>query len=222
MRARSLPRTRGRVAAGASSAARKLQRRAFLYRMRRQVHPERFAEFGADSVIVPPVVISGAHRIRIGEHVLIHDRVWMSVVEQHRGRRFDPELRIGDRTNIGRDNYFSCVGCVEVGADVLTGPNVLIADSYHGYENPDRPIIEQPMAEPRPVRIGSGVILNPNVCVLAGVTIGNRSFIGAGAVVNRDVPANCVAAGNPARVIRHWDAETRAWAPGAPPGPGLD
>lgn len=54
-----------------------------------------------------------------------------------------------------------------------------------------------------PITIGEDCWICGNVIVLAGVTIGNGSVVGAGSVVTRDVPPNCVVAGSPARIIKH-------------------
>jgi acetyltransferase-like isoleucine patch superfamily enzyme len=182
--------------------------------MRRHVKPGQFASFGHRSAIVPPAVVASPHRIHVGDNVLIHDRAWLSVVESYRGQTFEPTLRIGDRTVLGRDTYISCIGSIEIEHDVLAGDRVLIADSYHDYHDPHTAIAYQPMAEPQPVRICTGVLLNVNVSVLPGVTIGARSYIGAGAVVTRDVPPNSVVVGNPARIVRRWDAEREEWVDG--------
>jgi acetyltransferase-like isoleucine patch superfamily enzyme len=192
--------------------------RLFAWRMRRAIHPERFAAFGERSAIVPPAVIRSPHRIRIGNNVLIHDRAWLSVVEEFRDQRFEPWLTIGDRTVISRDLYVSCVGSVEIGADVLIGDRVLLTDTYHRYDDPHTPVSQQPMADPQPVRIEDGVLLNPGVSILPGVTVGARAYVGAGAVVTRSIPANCVAVGNPARIVRHWDHDGERWVDGPPPG----
>jgi acetyltransferase-like isoleucine patch superfamily enzyme len=187
--------------------------------MRRRVGARRFAAFGARSVVVPPAIVVGARYIHIGDEVLIHDRAWFSVVDEHNGVRHHPRLVIGDRTVFGRDAYFSCVGTIEIGSDVLAADRVFLTDTYHDYRDVGRPIRAQPMAEPRDVRIGSGAFLGVGSIVLAGVTIGEGAFVGAGAVVTQDVPAHAVVAGNPARVIRHWDAGTESWRDG-PPAPG--
>jgi acetyltransferase-like isoleucine patch superfamily enzyme len=192
--------------------------RLFAWRMKRAIHPERFAAFGERSAIVPPAVIRSPHRIRIGDNVLIHDRAWLSVVEEFQDQRFEPSLVIGNRCVFGRDLYVSCVGQIEIGDDVLASERVLIADTFHGYEDPSAPISRQPMAAPQPVKIGDGAMLSANVCVLGGVTIGARTYVGAGAVVTKSVPPNCVVVGNPARIVRWYDHDSGRWIDGAPPG----
>lgn len=123
-------------------------------------------------------------------------------------------LRIGDRSNFGRDLHIVCVGSVDIGSDVLAADNVFIADSYHAYVDSDQTVLDQGMAPARPVKISDGAFLGVNTVVLPGVTIGARAYIGAGSVVTKDIPPYTVAAGNPARVIRHWDASHRRWCPG--------
>ena len=180
-------------------------------RAMRKVGAGKLAAFGTDSIIVPPAVIHSPHRIEIGSRVIVHRDAFLSVVEEHNGRRYTPRLRIGDGTSIGHGLWVSCVGEIDIGRDVLAGHNILITDTYHEYEDPDTPIIRQPMAPPKSVRIGDGAHLGPHVAVLAGVTIGERSFIAANAVVTRDIPPNSVAVGNPARVIRTYDRERGVW-----------
>jgi acetyltransferase-like isoleucine patch superfamily enzyme len=201
------------------------RRERFLQRATRQVGADRLASFGPDSFIEPPAIIHSPHRIKIGRHVIIHRNAFLSVIEEHNGRRHDPHLRIGDGTNFGHSLWVSCVGDIEIGDEVLAGHNILITDTFHEFFDPDVSIVRQPMAEPESVKIGSGSHLGPNVAVLAGVTIGERAFIAAGAVVTADIPDNAVAVGNPARVIRRFDRakgewiDTRAENPSSPPAP---
>ena len=54
----------------------------------------------------------------------------------------------------------------------------------------------------KPIKVGSNVWIGGNVCVMPGVTIGDNVAIGAGSVVNKDIPSNCVAVGNPCKVIK--------------------
>jgi galactoside O-acetyltransferase len=88
---------------------------------------------------------------------------------------------------------------VTVGKNVLLGPNCCLTTAGHAMD-PDRRRAGLETAQP--IVIGDNVWLGAGVTVLPGVTIGENSVIGAGSIVNRDIPANVVAAGNPCRVIR--------------------
>lgn len=91
---------------------------------------------------------------------------------------------------------------VTIGDDCFMGPHVNIYTACHSTD----PVERNTRREwAKPVTIGNNVWLGGNVVVLPGVTIGDNCTIGAGAVVTRDIPANSVAAGNPARVIRKLD-----------------
>ncbi len=192
----------------------------FLWWWRRRIRAHRFARFGERSLVVAPRGILSPHRIEIGDGVLVHERAMFSVVEHFRGRDHQPRLRIGSGTNIGPGVWFSCVGEIEIGENNLMGHDILIADTYHEYQDPDTPIIRQPMAEAEPVKIGPGCVIGPHAAILAGVTIGANTFVAANAVVTRSVPPNSVVVGNPARVIRHYDRRQGRWVDGPPqPGP---
>ena len=162
--------------------------------------PSAFGSFGERSWIVPPARVSTPSSIAIGDDVVILEHAWLSVVAAVDG--VVPSLRVGDRTRIGRLAHIACVGEITIGTDVLTAERVFIGDTYHGYEDRSRPIAQQPMAPPRPVRIGDGAFLGVGSIVLAGVTVGDGAYVGAGAVVVDDVPARAVVVGNPARQVR--------------------
>ena len=179
--------------------------------------PDAYAAFGRGSVIAPPATITCPQRVEIGAAVSIMPGAWLSIVEEHQGRSFTPRLRIGDRVSMGRDIVIACIGLVEIAADVLTADRVFIGDTYHDFRDPDTPVIEQRLADPRPVRIGRGAFIGIGAIVLPGVTIGKNGYVGAGAVVTEDVPERSVVVGNPARVIRRWDEATRRWTRRAGP-----
>jgi maltose O-acetyltransferase len=96
------------------------------------------------------------------------------------------------------------VGRITIGRDVQIGPNVQLLTPTHPLE-PELRLAKYEAA--KPIVIGNNVWLGGGAIVLPGVTIGENSVIGAGAVVTRDVPANVVAVGNPARVIRRIGGE---------------
>lgn len=93
---------------------------------------------------------------------------------------------------------------VYIGDHVMIGPHTLITTVSHPLSAQER---REYHAWAKPVTIGNDVWIGGNVTILPGVTIGDNAVIGAGAVVTEDIPANCVAAGVPARVIREINQE---------------
>jgi acetyltransferase-like isoleucine patch superfamily enzyme len=94
---------------------------------------------------------------------------------------------------------------------VLTAARCFIGDTYHGYQDVTRPVIDQPMADPEKVTIGDGAFLGIGSVVLMGVTVGTNAYVAAGSVVTADVPPRTLVAGNPARPRRRWDDEQGSW-----------
>ena len=88
---------------------------------------------------------------------------------------------------------------VRIGNNAFIGPNVSIYTACHPLDAPTRNTFAE-WAEP--VIIGDNVWIGGSVTILPGVTIGDNVVIGAGSVVCRDLPSDCVAAGNPAKVIK--------------------
>ncbi|KAB8164661.1 sugar O-acetyltransferase [Streptomyces sp. 3MP-14] len=108
-------------------------------------------------------------------------------------------LSVGDRTFINYNLTALDVAPITIGADCQLGPNVQLLTPIHPLDpGPRRDKLEAA----KPITIGDNVWLGGGAIVLPGVTIGNNSVIGAGAVVTRDIPADVLALGSPARVIR--------------------
>jgi acetyltransferase-like isoleucine patch superfamily enzyme len=120
-------------------------------------------------------------------------------------------VSIGDFALISSAAIF-CDDEVTIGAMTMLAWHVVVMDSYRRASAAGQgttPAAGRGKDQaPRPVRIGSNVWLGFESCVLPGVTIGDGSVVGARAVVTEDVPANCVVAGNPARVVRRFAQNT--------------
>lgn len=110
------------------------------------------------------------------------------------------KLSIGQGTYINRHCFLDVIESVAIGRRVAIGPGCYITDHDHG-SDPMRPPLAQDMLA-KPTQIGDDVWIGANVVVLKGVTIGQRTIIGAGSVVTKDLPADVVAVGVPAKVIR--------------------
>jgi acetyltransferase-like isoleucine patch superfamily enzyme len=106
-------------------------------------------------------------------------------------------IKIGKRVFINAGCQFQDQGGIEIGDDVLIGPQTIIATLNHD-PNPEK----RGGMIPKPVKIGNKVWLGARVTICPGVTIGEGAIVGAGAVVTKDVPPRTVVAGVPARVIK--------------------
>ncbi len=111
----------------------------------------------------------------------------------------------GSNISVGENFYtnHNCVildgGKVEFGDNVLIAPNCIFTTAGHALDVQQR---NEGLEIALPIKVGNNVWIGANVCVLPGITIGDNTIIGAGSVVNKDIPSGVVAAGNPCRVIR--------------------
>ncbi|WP_062064723.1 acyltransferase [Cellvibrio sp. OA-2007] len=113
-------------------------------------------------------------------------------------KQADAEIVIGDYCLISPGVRISAAQSIRIGDNCMLAANVIISDSdWHGIYNRIRPF-----RCTKPVVIENNVWLGERVIVTKGVTIGENSVVGAGSVVTRNIPANSVAAGNPARIIK--------------------
>lgn len=112
---------------------------------------------------------------------------------------YGENITIGSGTFVNFNLTALDVAEIRIGADCQIGPNVQLLTPTHPVDpGPRRDKLEAA----RPITIGDNVWLGGGVIVCPGVTIGDNTVVGAGAVVTRNLPANVVAVGNPARVIR--------------------
>ena len=106
-------------------------------------------------------------------------------------------IKIGKNVFINACCRFQDQGGIEIGDGSLIGHNTTIATLNHDF-NPDK----RANLHPSPVKIGKNVWIGSDCTILPGVEIGNGAVIGAGSVVTKNIPANSIAVGNPARVIK--------------------
>ncbi|MEE1942972.1 sugar O-acetyltransferase [Streptomyces sp. TRM 70361] len=109
------------------------------------------------------------------------------------------QITLGPGTFVNFGAVMLDVAAITVGADVQVGPNVQLLTPTHPVDPEPR---RAKWEAARPITIGDNVWLGGGVIVCPGVTIGENTVVGAGAVVTGDLPANVVAVGNPARVVR--------------------
>ena len=151
----------------------------------------KFKSVGKHTVMYKPLRIMGGKNITIGDYSYIMQDFRIETINRFNDQVFTPEIKIGDRVEIGQGCHISCSSSVILEDDVTLAPHVMINDCKHGYSQPNVPIERQDLSN-KPIRIGRGSLIGYGAVILPGVTIGEYSFVGAGCVIAQDVPDHTV------------------------------
>lgn len=184
--------------------------------LRKTLYPRLLGSCGRNVVFGQNVVLRHPHKVHIGDNVVIDDNCLVDAKgESNAG------IRIGSGVFIGRNTILSCkngnidladganigFNCeifsashVRIGAGTLLAAYTYVIGGDHDFSDPSKSILEQGRKSDG-VTIGEGAWLGAGCKILDGVTIGDKAIIGAGAVVTRDVAAQAVAVGIPAKVV---------------------
>jgi len=150
-------------------------------------------------------------RVDFGRFVWIGDK---TKIRCHEGR-----VEIGDKTVMGQECTISAYQHVRIGQQCVIADRAMFIDFDHGVVEVERPIRLQGIYK-RDVIVGSNVWIGYGACVLRGVSVGDNAIVGTNSVVTKDVPANAVVAGIPARIIRMREAPQQLrWANPVEPDP---
>jgi len=168
--------------------------------------------FPQAKIVRRPLYIRGRRRIRVGRGFISGPGLRMDAF----GSEAPVLIYIGDDVQVNDAVHVAAIGSVRIGDRVLIASRVFITDHNHGSysgEDQDSPLVPPALRKLSfaAVKIEDDVWIGENVAILPGVTIGRGAVIGTGSVVTRDVPAFCIAAGVPARVIKRWNSESEAW-----------
>jgi len=137
----------------------------------------------------------------IGRHGRLELGRWSWVGHGTKIRCHEGRISIGAKTVLGQECTISAFQHVSIGRECVIADRVMLIDFDHGVAEVERPIRLQGIYK-RDVRVGHNVWIGYGACILRGVTVGDNAIVGTGAVVTKDVPANAVVAGVPARLIR--------------------
>lgn len=172
-----------------------------------------------NSVILPlDAEVSGAKHIEIGNNFIANQGLRLNCYPSSTDN-FDeePKMVIGSDVFFNRDVFISCAQSVAIGDRCVLGSNVFITDNYHGSterESLDR--MREKLTSPGGVKIGEGVWIGNNVCILPNAEIGDGAIIGANSVVNSKIPMHVIAAGCPAKIKRkihsQYDSDSDTYA----------
>jgi acetyltransferase-like isoleucine patch superfamily enzyme len=184
--------------------------------LRKFLYPTLLGACGRNVVFGSGVVLRHPHKIRIGDNVVVDDHCLIDAKgDSNRG------ITIGSGVFIGRNTILSCkngdieledganigFNCeifsashVRVGRDALLAAYCYLIGGDHDFSDASLPVLAQSRTSTG-VSIGTGAWLGAAVKVLDGASVGDRSVVGAGAVVRDAIPAGAIAVGLPARVI---------------------
>lgn len=154
-----------------------------------------------------PFEMQGGRYISIGRGCIIGKDVRLNAIDRWQNETFTPEIIIGEHTLVSPRCHIGCINRIIIGNHVTLGDRVYITDHVHGNslrEEMDTPPFDRPLVSRGGVTIEDFVQIGENCVVLPGVTIGRGTIVGAGAIVTKDLPPYCVAAGNPAKVIKQF------------------
>lgn len=188
------------------------------YYLRSKFYPLILGSTGRKVVFGRGITVRHPHKIRIGHNVIIDDYCVLDAKGQS-----NAGISIGDEVFIGRNSILYCKnGDIEVGsqanissncevfsshrvvigrATMIAGYSYIMSGGSYEYKNSRIDFVSQDGFSKGPTVIGEGCWIGAGVIILDGVSIGDRTVVGAGAVVTRPIPGNSLAIGIPAKVI---------------------
>jgi acetyltransferase-like isoleucine patch superfamily enzyme len=135
-------------------------------------------------------------RARIAPWVLVESGCWFALYPE------TAAISIGEGTIVNLGCMIAAAERIEIGSHCMFANHCFLTDADHRFEDPELPITWQGMNPKGPITIGDNCWFGTNCVVTGGVTIGERTVVGANSVVTKDLPPRVIAAGAPAKVIR--------------------
>ncbi len=173
-------------------------------------YARKFNHFGKNNTfsarfnaLVGAKYISLDSNINIGRGVRL--TAWDRFKAEGEIQNFTPEITIGNNCSIGDNGHITAINKIHLGDNVLLGPKVLITDNSHGQINIEELDIapnKRALFSSGPVIIEDNVWIGEKASIMPNVRVGKGSIIAANSVVTKDIPAYCLAAGVPAKIIK--------------------
>jgi acetyltransferase-like isoleucine patch superfamily enzyme len=172
-----------------------------------------FKKIGNRSAIYTPSMLGFPGYIEIGSKVTVRYGCRLEVIDPKVSGVGAPLLKIGSNVNIEQNVHIVCGNQIVIGDNVSITGGVAIVDVEHPYEDVDSKVKigRRIKCVHNFVRIKDGAFIGYGAIILPNVTIGQNAVVGAHSVVNIDVPDYSVVAGNPARLIRRFDLQSKTW-----------
>lgn len=118
------------------------------------------------------------------------------------------DVYIGENVSLGLHN--TIIGPVSIGKNTILAQNIVLSGLNHTYTNPLLSIKEQKETT-NPITIGEDCWIGANAVIVAGVKVGKHSIVAGGSVITKDVPAYTIVGGNPARILKQYNPNSKQW-----------
>lgn len=164
---------------------------------------------GESSYVDPTVQIFGWENVTVGKFAAISEGTLLNA--SARGTAGNDRITIGDYAHIGRRNYFSTGGYIEIKDFGFTGIDCHFLGCGHNVDSPMIPYVASGLSPGAPIELGINSWLTTSVTVLEGVTIGHGSVVGARSVVTGNIAPFSMAVGNPCKVTKRFDFKANRW-----------
>ena len=165
----------------------------------------KFKNVGANFKIKKDYSVYNPHYIEIGVDFKALERFRIEAIDRFGNQFFSPSIKIGNNVSFNTDIHIGCINSIIIGDNCLFASRIFLSDHDHG-ETTEQMLklspMERPLKSKGPIVIKNNVWVGEGVSIMSNVTIGENSVIAANAVVTKDVPPNCVAAGIPAKIIK--------------------
>jgi acetyltransferase-like isoleucine patch superfamily enzyme len=170
-----------------------------------------FAEFGEESLLFKPTLISAPQFIHIGRKVSIRSGARLEAV--FLDPLYPPEIRIGNNVHIEQDIQIGCVGRVKIADNVAIAPRCSIIGGFHPFFDVESvvPIKDRLAGARSSTEIGENSLIGIGTVIKLNVKIGKHVVVGPNSVVASNLPDFCFAEGNPATVLLKYDFATKRW-----------
>lgn len=150
----------------------------------------------------------GISNISIGDFCTIGENTRITVNDR---TSKDVKVRIFNNVYIGRNNFFTVGGGIEIKEYSILGDNCSFLCSNHCFDNPLFPYSLSGSTINQQISLGVNCWLGINVTIIGNVKVGHGSVIGANSLVTKDIPPFSLVVGNPARIIKRFNFNTQEW-----------
>ena len=165
---------------------------------------------GNGSLIKHPFETYGSEYIILGNNVSIQPYSKLCCFNSYAGKEHQPSIRIGNNVFCNRFLTILSAGNLTIGNDTYFGSHVLISNENHGID-PSAGCYGLQELTVSDVHIGNNCWIGDHSIILPGVSIGDYAIVGAGSVVTKSLPSYTISVGNPAKIIKKWNAVSKTW-----------